>query len=530
MKNLFLAMTLAPRQQWEHNETIKKMREAWLNGKITIFAEPWEYEIEDENINLIIHKEKKGCFKNFDFTLKECLKTGAEYFLIMQDDCRLSPDVLKRIKKIITARWDKFGFISMNTTQIKSYIETEIYKQGWNSNEWWWWFCPAVFLFSKWWAEQIIKHSFYINHLENYVKNKQIDWCIWETCKQLWLEMYNHNPSNSIQKGKTSTIGHNGALIQKTYWKKETKKIIGGIASIPDRVKELEISVKSLVLQVDKLYISLNWYKTTPNFLLELKKEFDITIKKTNNERGDIEKFFWLRYNKKGYYFTFDDDLDYSPNYVKYLVKKLEEYDDEVVVGIHGVIMNKEIKSYYKDREVIHFKRENINDKQVNILGTGTTAFDIEKLKITTGKWKHPNMSDIYFWIEAQKQDIKMVCLGHTGNEIKEIRQDNKKTIFWDNFKNDEKQTELANSIIWNECLFEKKNQIKDKKIFSKKGDKMIKVKLLRKIHPHKKWEVIFLEERKVKYWKRYCEIIDDKLPQKENKAILFNANNKKLW
>ena len=525
LKNLKIAMMLAPREVEEYQKTLKRFKEILPNEKITIFAEPWEYKIKDKNFDLIIHNEKKGCFKNFDFVVRELLKTDGDYFLVLQDDIFLGKDVLEKIKEVVKIREQDFWFISINTTQIKKYLEDEIYKNGWNANEWGWQFCPALFFFSRYWLQKIVDHEFYNNHLKNYVQNRQIDACIGETVKRLWLASYVHNPSLSIQKGRTSTIGHSG-LVQKWYWKIKREKITWWIASIPARADLLIDTVKSVILQVDELYVALNWYKTVPKMLEELKKDYNIKTRITDNKKGDTEKFYWLKNCKEWYFFTFDDDLIYSPNHTKRIIEKLKEHNNKIIAGIHGARFKEDFNQYYKDREVWSFNKPNNYHVEVDVLGTGTIGFHTS-LGVKTGNWRAKNMTDVHLAIWAEKNWIKRFAINHDWKQIKENSKMilvKEKSIFETNKNKDEKQTELIKWIKWTQ----KTEVIKTEKEFIKTfntPDKMIKVEYLRPTSRFKRWDVGYIKEKNYKY----CRGIVKKIEEKENKAILFNKNNKWL-
>lgn len=56
-----------------------------------------------------------------------------------------------------------------------------------------------------------------------------------------------------------------------------------------------------------------------------------------------------------------------------------------------------------------------------------------------------------------------------------------------------------------------------------------VKVKFIKPIYPYNEWDVGYIEEKKVKYFKDQVEVIEEKLPKKKNKAILHNSNIKWL-
>ena len=112
--------------------------------------------------------------------------------------------------------------------------------------------------------------------------------------------------------------------------------ITAQIASIPERENMLQVVVNSLINQVDQLNVMLNGYKDAPIFLKQLEFHTDkLNYYATDNETGDAAKFFRVE-QAKGLFFTCDDDIQYPPDYVQVMKKKLKEYDNKVILTNHG--------------------------------------------------------------------------------------------------------------------------------------------------------------------------------------------------
>ncbi|WP_422824221.1 glycosyltransferase [Xenorhabdus thailandensis] len=45
--------------------------------------------------------------------------------------------------------------------------------------------------------------------------------------------------------------------------------------------------------------------------------------------------------NKTGYLFTLDDDLIYPPDYIEKLIEKIEKYERNVFICVHGNIIDR---------------------------------------------------------------------------------------------------------------------------------------------------------------------------------------------
>lgn len=511
-------MILAPREKPEINQTIDAFRKAGFKQKIHIFAEPGEYDIKDKNVELEIHKEKKWCFKNFDYALKKLLEKKDDYYLMLQDDFLLNKQAKKKIEQVMHLKWQDFWFINLNTRKYEDYVKHHVYKEWRNQNEIGWLFSPAFFLFSRQSAFQIINHPFYQNHRENYEKNRQVDCCVAETCKQLWLEMLVHNPSLSVQRWETSTLWHNPKFIQEKEEYKECEKVIGWMCSIPEREESLKYALKSILLQVDKLYITLNWYTEVPERLKEHQKYFDIDIRLTDNSRWDIEKFYWVD-KEEWYFFCFDDDFEYTPTYTKKLIRKIDEYKKKAVIWMHWARIIQPIKWYYKSRRVFWYNKEQEKDYEVNILWTWTIWFHTSAINIDTSKWELANATDLLLWIEWQKQWVSFINIKHDWTEMKLNEEVQENSIRQTKRNNDEAETELAKSINWTEKRRESKEELPVKQ------DDKIRVKFLKPVGPYKSWEIAYIPKKKADYHKKRVKKLEDK----DNKAILSNKFNKWL-
>lgn len=218
------------------------------------------------------------------------------------------------------------------------------------------------------------------------------------------------------------------------------RRVVAGIATIPERVKQLEKAVLSLVNQVDKLNIALNNFKKVPDFLFDLPC---YNIIRTNGT--DEQKF---RQVEGDIYLSCDDDLIYPPDYVQTILKGIEDYPDTILT-FHGRNFHSyPVKSYYRDYSTKYRCLDRVEyDTYVQIGGTGCMAFEVDKFELSIEDFPFNFMADIQLSIKARNKGIPIVCLAHEAGWIK--YQDVEDTIY-DRFKgNDTKQTALVNSIIW---------------------------------------------------------------------------------
>lgn len=195
--------TLAPRAEAYINKSIRSFRDAWFFEKIYIYAEPWEYSIEDDNFEIIVNKNKLWCFKNYHNALTQLIKKNKEYVWVMQDDFIIMPEAKTKIAEFLLDV-SEFWYVSINTP----FRFPDIHCMWWNISNMGRWARPANYIMKTQTAIEMQAFTFYVNHLENYEENKQVDACVSECMKQMGKTMYYHNPSLSVHIGKESSIGH----------------------------------------------------------------------------------------------------------------------------------------------------------------------------------------------------------------------------------------------------------------------------------------------------------------------------------
>jgi glycosyltransferase involved in cell wall biosynthesis len=223
------------------------------------------------------------------------------------------------------------------------------------------------------------------------------------------------------------------------------KKVIVNVASYR-RLDSLVRSLKSIYNQCDLINVCLNDYDgDMPDFLLSPK----INLVLTDNSKGDAFKFLFLS-SSDGYFFTIDDDLIYPPNYVEYMIKKCQEYDNKKIITLHGRSFNKfPIESYYKSaNKRFYFFDNQINDEVLQFGGTGVMCFHTDLLKVSIEEFLYPNMADVWIGKFAKERNIEIVGVKHDKNFIQQIKH--KETIFDTQSKGDEIQTKIVNDTFTN--------------------------------------------------------------------------------
>lgn len=187
------------------------------------------------------------------------------------------------------------------------------------------------------------------------------------------------------------------------------------MATIPERIRSLEDTVRSILPQCDKLNVYLNNYedRPTPKFL----KHPKIIVYRSENEAGDIGdvgKFYCCEEWKDCYVFTIDDKYIYPSDYASRLIITIEKYGRKAVVSCHGRLIKPNCKSYYMDPEQ-QFNLGGLvkEDIFVHECGTGCMALHTDTFKFTLDMFPYTNMSDILAGIAMQKAKIPILIMAH---------------------------------------------------------------------------------------------------------------------
>lgn len=214
-----------------------------------------------------------------------------------------------------------------------------------------------------------------------------------------------------------------------------SNQIICGLATIPGRKDSLEETVNSILPQVDKLIVYQNNFKDIYSFL-ESPKIDVISSLDTGIDMGDAGKFYKINSYPNHYYFSIDDDLIYPDDYVEKMLKKLKSYDDSIIVTLHGRILKKNAKSYYKDiEENFRCLDQVVEDRFIHFGGTGVMAFHTSKFNMGFDTCKAPNMADIWVGLLARKEGIPILVVGHEANWLKYSEKFNQDETIYRTYK-----------------------------------------------------------------------------------------------
>ena len=393
--------------------------------------------VDDE----LLGNGKRGYWKTVNILWAEAKKIDADYFIQMPDDLDLKPNF---IKNAIDA-WDNLKNpkkICLNllldshrlgkTVWTRTFPELHVYEgHRYLKTQWvdMFFICSSRFFkFLNWQVQPIHPNRWSFQpHLSTGVGNQ-----ISEHFHQRADAMYQVTEVLADHIGVESKMNPNIRHSEPLHAVK-LPKIYAGMATIPNRSHILKATVRSIIQQVDKLFIFFNDFDEVPDWVSDYGKIVPYLSKQENTNMGDAGKFYGLNKidEKDYYYFSLDDDCLYPKNYVWHMIDKIEKYDRKAVVGAGGYIMKPEVKHFYTDRHSNwHIYQNNEKDRIVHILHTCLTAWHNTALDFNYDSCKLPNMGDIWLGIEAQKQAVPMILVQRPAKwvQIQELPID--KTIY----------------------------------------------------------------------------------------------------
>ena len=140
-------------------------------------------------------------------------------------------------------------------------------------------------------------------------------------------------------------------------WRRALPKrtVVAGMATMPSRASTFPTAFKSIVDQVDRLYLYLDGHSEVPDPAKDHPRVVAIFSRDIPQLHGS-GKFLALNFGPPdALYVGTDDDIAYPPDYVIGLRAGLDASGGRAVVGYHGVIFTQPFVSYHRSRHVKRF-------------------------------------------------------------------------------------------------------------------------------------------------------------------------------
>lgn len=200
-----------------------------------------------------------------------------------------------------------------------------------------------------------------------------------------------------------------------------TDPVLLSLCSIPERAELLQQVLTALAPQVDQIHLYLDRYPHPPAFLEHWRDKLQVVLSQQQPGLRDNGKFLPLAQLSESHCWllTADDDIAYPPDYVAALLKRLEHYGRQAVLGVHGVLLPEHAEGYVsaRYRKVHLFSKGLEADALVNVLGTGTMACHSSVLQgLSLDHFQEAGMADLYLASWCHQRQIPLIAIArHDG-------------------------------------------------------------------------------------------------------------------
>ncbi|RDH85876.1 MAG: hypothetical protein DIZ78_09845 [endosymbiont of Escarpia spicata] len=204
------------------------------------------------------------------------------------------------------------------------------------------------------------------------------------------------------------------------------------MATFPGRVETLDLVVKNLSKQLDALYIYLNEFEETPEFLTQYENVYPILGKDTFGDLVANGKMIFLDYEKDDYIaFTLDDDIVFPDDYVEHMSALLESMNYRVGLTVHGSIIPDTASWYYERTHVFGAKKSLNYHTAVNLVGSGTFVYHSKSIPLDFDDFTREVYVDLHLSLAAFNNGIPLMAIKRETNWLKFIKY----TGLWEQFK-----------------------------------------------------------------------------------------------
>ena len=232
--------------------------------------------------------------------------------------------------------------------------------------------------------------------------------------------------------------------------------VTASVASFPAREGQLRHVISSIMPQVDRIYVYLNNYEDTPEFLAD--EKIHVASSKDHGDQRDNGKFFFVSEIEKGFHVVLDDDIHYPEDYVAKMLVKSKVYGHQCALGVHGVRLARPMERFYEGRNVSVFWGRQEHDWVVHLLGTGTVFYSANRLRLSRENFGAPGMADVWFAAAARRQGVPLVSIARDKQWLKQLQTDDD-GIYNESRGRDDLQTDVAISNrlndwdeVWGRC------------------------------------------------------------------------------
>ena len=222
------------------------------------------------------------------------------------------------------------------------------------------------------------------------------------------------------------------------------------MATYPPRFDAISKTVESLLdqtLPATRILIHVNESDTPP----PLPDDPRIEVHCSPDENlTDIGKFKMASLVESGIVVTVDDDLFYPPDYIENITRAVSRYSGKAIVGYHGAVfpIGSPVQTwdeYCSERRVHWYRRGLQFDLPVQIVGTGTMAYDVNHITFDWKSFDHMKMVDLHIAVAAQKSGYPLVTPNRIDEWMYPLSDDDDEDAIWHIVQDN---TELQNQML----------------------------------------------------------------------------------
>ena len=222
---------------------------------------------------------------------------------------------------------------------------------------------------------------------------------------------------------------------------------IAGLATMPSRVESMVKMLPTILKQVDRIYIFLDRFPTTP----DIRHEKIVALR--SQDFGDLRangKLLGLLFSpEKCHFYCVDDDILYPPDYCSRISEQLILYP-KAAVGVHGNQFKNPlgINNYHADRNVFNRSQYLSEITEVDIASTDTIGFSTSDFMFDIRKWSKVNRVDLCLNIELESRGIKRFLIPREKDWVRDIDNWQADSIFRALLEDCSEQTNIANAFL----------------------------------------------------------------------------------
>jgi len=202
--------------------------------------------------------------------------------------------------------------------------------------------------------------------------------------------------------------------------------VVATVASFSERTHSLLEAVLSLYPFVCQIRVFFNGHNISSSHPVFQSPKVEIAYSATYDSQGDIGKFFWVDSDRSlfEYHLTFDDDILYPLEYSKIMTSHVHfEYQDRVILGVHGSRLIQPITSFndVRIRTTFRFNQSLQRDSNVQFIGTGTALYAFRSLPVCYLDFEYHNMADIWLTLLSQRHHVPRVAIQRSSGWLQPI-------------------------------------------------------------------------------------------------------------